>query len=253
MNNPKKPRWLRYINLSDDYERYARLIPAALSVLPLVPMAVSLGYSLLRGIGFLVAAGALASLLSVGLSHFSSALGNRTQMKLWPQWPHDSPTNRWLHPNNPTVSSQQKQLWYRAITELTGLDIAHAVETEDDDEIQATINDAIKELRNRLWRSPSAERVRLHNRDYGFARNLTGLRPVSITFSLSSFVGCWSFYILEGGTILWGVISTAAAMLTVAMASVFPNYVRQKADHYAESFFSAMSDLKDHKNQHDAR
>lgn len=91
-----------------------------------------------------------------------------------------------------------------------------------------------------MWKTPEAERVQLHNVDYGFARNITGLRPVWMTFTLISLVGCWYAYIWNTGAILWALVSTTIALGALAMAILLPAYVRKRAHYYAESFFGAV-------------
>ena len=161
-----------------------------------------------------------------------------------PTGPHDSPTNRFLHPDDKSISKQQKLRWYQAIKELLNLDIAQAVEEGDNNEVRAVINDAVRELRNRLWKSPVAERVNLHNNDYGFARNFTGFQGIWLSLALVSLVGCWINYGRYDGSIFWAIVSTAIAVGTLVLAYILPNYVRQKANHYAESFFAAVVKLR---------
>jgi len=232
--------WLNYFNLSDHYERKARFLPAVLSILPLFPVATTFGVPLLAWGKLLVVGAGLWAIVAVALSHVASAFGNRLQDKLWPDWPHDAPTNRWLHPDEKSISVQQKQIWYQAIKNLVQIDIHKAVDAKEPDELKATINDAVKTLRSRIWKTPEAERAQIHNIDYGFARNLTGLRPVWITFALSSCVGCWYAYIWDNGAILWAIISTVIAAGAVLLAALLPAYVHRKAHYYAESFLGAV-------------
>ena len=126
---------------------------------------------------------------------------------------------------------------------LVQIDIQKAVDAAGPDELKATINDAVKALRSKMWKTPEAERVQLHNVDYGFARNLTGLRSVWMTFALISLVGCWYAYIWETGAILWALVSTTIALGALAMAILLPAYVRKRAHYYAESFFGAVAAL----------
>jgi hypothetical protein len=76
--------------------------------------------------------------------------------------------------------------------------------------------------------------------DYGFARNLAGLRGVWGFFALGSLVGCWSAYIWYDRPILWAVASTIVAVGALALAIVLPRYVRNRARCYAESFLEAV-------------
>ncbi len=235
--------WLSYVNLSDHYERKARFLPAVLSVLPLLPLSAAFGGPMLEWVKLLGAGVGLVAIVSVAISHIASACGNRLQDKLWPDWPHDAPTNQWLHPDEKSISTQQKQRWYHVIKELLQLDIAEAVDAEDAGELRAVINDAVQGLRSRLWKAPEAERVRLHNVDYGFARNLAGLRSVWLTFALSSLVGCWVAYVWFGGALLWAIVATAIAIGALALAAILPRYVLRKAHYYAESFFATTTAL----------
>ena len=241
--------WLNYFNLSDHYERKARFLPAVLSVLPLLPVATTFGVPLLEWSKLLMAGVGLGAVVAVALSHVASAFGNRLQDKLWPDWPHDAPTNRWLHPDEKSVSVQQKERWYQAIKSLVQIDIQKAVDAGEPDELKATINDAVKALRSRIWKTSEAERAQLHNIDYGFARNLTGLRSVWTTFALSSLVGCWYAYIWDNGTILWAIVSTVVAVGALVLATLLPGYVRKKAHYYTESFFAAVVALSASKQQ----
>lgn len=241
--------WLNYFNLSDHYERKARFLPAVLSILPLLPVATTFGVPLLEWSNLFVVGAGLWAIVAVALSHVASAFGNRLQDKLWPDWPYDAPTNRWLHPAEKSISAQQKQIWYQAIKKLVQIDIHKAVDAKEPDELKATINDAVKALRSRIWKTPEAERAQLHNIDYGFARNFTGLRPVWITFALSSFVGCWYAYIWDSGAILWAIVSSVVVVGALVLAPLLPAYVRRKAHYYAESFFAAVVAMNDSKSQ----
>ncbi len=232
-----KKNWLSWVNLSDAYEGKTRLLPAVLSVLPLYPVAAVFNVPFIKGFKITADATLLYFALAVGASHIASALGNRIQTKIWPDWPHGSPTNRRLHPDNKVISVQQKNRWYHAIKDLTGLDIAQVIEIGDRNEIRAVINDAVAELRSRFWKAPEAERLRLHNVDYGFARNLAGLRVVWLPLAIASFGGCWIRYVMIDDSILWPLVSTIIAIGTVAIAPILPSYVLRKADYYAESFF----------------
>ena len=232
-----KKNWLSWINLSDVYEGKTRLLPAVLSVLPLYPVAAVFNVPFIKGFKITADATLFYLALAVGASHIASALGNRIQTKIWPDWPHDSPTNKRLHPDNELISIQQKNRWYHAIKDLTGLDISRAIETGDRNEIRAVINDSVTELRGLFWKAPEADRLRLHNMDYGFARNLAGLRLIWLPLSIASFICCWAKYIMITDSILWPLVSTAIVIGTVAVARILPGYVIRKAEYYAESFF----------------
>jgi len=242
-------KWLSYVSLSDDYERKARFMPGLLSILPLLTLWAAYGGAWEQWLVCVLSGIGLGAVIAVLLSHIASAFGNRLQSRLWPDWPHDAPTNRWLHPQDKEVSAQQQSLWYHAIKALTGLDIESAVKQGNAEETKAVINDAVKALRTLFWKTPEAERVRLHNADYGFARNLTGLRPVWVLLATASALSCWAGYHLYDYPLVWCLVSTCIAVAAVPTGYwILPGYVRKKDHYYAESFFGALTVLS--KAQH---
>jgi len=237
-NNEKT--WLNYFNLSDHYERKARFLPGLLSVMVLMPVSAAFDWPLSNWLNLLLVGVGSAAAVSVGLSHLASAAGNRFQEKLWPRWPHDAPTHLWLHPDDTSRSKQQKDVWYSAIKRLTNLDIPASF-NHGSNEIDSVINDAVSTLRYRLRNSEHADRLAIHNTDYGFARNFTGLRSIWLSFSVLSCGGCWYSYFFENGQLLWSIVASLIMTLSFVFAFwVLPKYVLQKARHYAESFFGAL-------------
>ena len=238
--------WLAYANLSDGYERKARFAPALLTVLFLLPLSIAFSGPLGGWVGVVISGAGAGAVVAVGLSHVASAAGNRLQRRLWPQWPLDSPTNRWLHPNDSSRSRQQKAKWHGEILQLTGLDVADAAAADEEDlELKRVINDAVSKIRYLLRDSPHGDRLRVHNADFGFARNFTGLRVVWLAFAVLSGVGCWLAFVIADGDAV--TVGAASLVLVggIALAVILPGYVRVRADSYAESFFGAMSMLAD--------
>lgn len=233
-------KWLSYANLSDHYERKARFLPAVLCVLPLLPASAAWSGPFLEWVKLVIGGVGIGAVVGVGLSHFASAMGNRLQKKLWPRWPLDSPTNRWLHPDEKRASAQQRALWYEATRRLVGIDIAAAVAAGED--VEAAINDATSALRNLFWKRPEADRLDKHNVDYGFARNLTGMRPIWVAFLIASVAACWAAYAKLGeAALLWAVVASVLALVMVPVGIwILPGYVRTKATYYAESFFATL-------------
>lgn len=237
---------LSFFSLSDDYERRARFLPAVLTVLVFLPVALAFGIGMMQFVQLLFTGAGVGAVLAVGISHLASAMGNRLQHQLWPEWPHDAPTNRWLHPSDHTRSAQQKEQWYSAIKRLTNLDISQAAVHGEEQEVERVINDAVTTIRSRLWKreSPEVDLLRLRNIDYGYARNLTGFRALSVPGSFLSCTGCWIAWWWFDAHLLWCVVSTSlAVLLPFAAYLVLPQYVRHKADYYAEAFFSSMEKL----------
>lgn len=236
------------MNLSDFYERKARFLPALLSLLFLLPVSAALSVPLADWLKMVASGVGVGCAVAVGISHLASAAGNRIQEKYWPRWPYDSPTNQWLLPDDGSRSQQQKEIWYAAIKRLTGLDIPSS-KSIGQDEIEKVINDAVSTIRYMLRNSDHADRLRVHNADYGFARNFTGLYPIWFTLAILNFLGCWIGYLWVNAQIFWCIISTTFLLGAYLLAfKVLPKYVRLKAKQYADSFFGALIEL-DRDNQ----
>lgn len=232
---------LAYFSLESRYRRIARFYPALLTVALLLPVAIMLGIPLSGWLITLSAGGSIAvgAAVVAQLSHLAAAAGNRVQVKLYPKWPDDSPTNIRLQPNDPTSSKQQKQRWYEAIRRLTGLDIS--LVGDDAEEVTRVINDAVAALRTKVFEgNPLAERLDMHNADYGMARNFAGLQPVWLLTSFVSCVGCWIIFAARKEHIAFPVVATVLFGGCILAALVVEGYVRNTARHYADSFFGAL-------------
>jgi len=235
-SSPKAGSWLSVVNLSDPYERKARLAPALLCVVMMLPSAIAFGIELGNWISVVATGLGLGAAIALGMSHLASAMGNRFQRKLWPRWPHDSPTNEWLDANDTSRSQQQKAQWYAAVQRLTGLDIA-----ADSVNSEAVINDAVSQLRNQLWKSSVADRLRTHNMDFGFARNFSGMHLIWVPATTLGAIACWIGVYTQRVEIMWAVIATVLAVFAVLISRfILPQYVHRKAEHYADSFFAAV-------------
>jgi hypothetical protein len=231
----------KYFSIDNPYRRVARFYPALLTVAMLLPLAVMLGIPLSWWLVVLSAGGgvAIATPIVAHLSHLASAAGNRVQERLYPKWPHDSPTNRRLHPDDPTASKQQKKRWYDAILRLTGLDITAVA--GDPDEAARAVNDAVVILRTKVFEGNKlAERLDRCNADYGLSRNFAGLRPAWLLTSFASLFGCWVVYAVRQENLAFPVIASVVFAGCALAALVVEDYVRHTARHYADSFFGAL-------------
>ena len=187
--------------------------------------------------------GGIASICLVGLCYLASAAGNHYQRRLWPRWPHDAPTNRWLHPDDTQLSTQQRLIHYKQIRDLVGLDIQHASKASDSTELEQTINDAVRNLRLRFKSINGRTLLQTHNEDYGFARNFAGMAPFWIFFSILSVVLAWVAYFRSDSGLSWAVVATIALIIAIAIVSPLQRFVRQRAEQYADTFLGTLAEL----------
>ena len=238
-----KTSWLTLFALSSEYERVARLTPALVSILPLLPLTFALGGGL---VDWQTALGGTAGVFALGawtLANLASAFGNRIQKQLWPDWPFDAPTHVRLMPDNADTSPQQRARWYDQVKELTGLDLAAEACHGDHTTVRATVNDAVERLRNRFRRGHSQARHDQESIRYGGVRNLTGMRAVWLSLSLVSCIGTWLAYVYGTSDIVWSLIASAlpAPLFWIAFY-VLPSFVRTRARYYCEVFFRLLEE-----------
>ena len=239
----KRNKWLSVMGLSTKYDRAARLAPALASFLPLLPLTFALGGTLEKWAVVLSGTTGVFALGSFVLVNLASAMGNRLQSKLWPDWPFDAPTNTQLMPNNPDVSPQQRTLWYKQVKQVTGMDLQAEADRGDATTIRAAVNDAVLNLRNQFRRGPARTRHDQESIRYGSARNLTGMRPVWLFLSLTSCAGSWAAHIWGSSNLLWPIVASIIPVPLFLIAFfILPSYVRTRARYYCEIFFRLLKE-----------
>jgi hypothetical protein len=231
-------QFLNFLKLGDPYERKGRLSPACIAILPAIVLILSLNTGNESWVPKLLATSGVGGVLIIGLAQFASAAGNRFSDKFWPP-KGGLPTLRWLRPGDAGHSTAQKHQWYAAIKQLTGLDIAQTLDAKPTEEV-SIIEDATRQIRAKLRGKAVARMVDLHNLEYGFARNLAGLRWVMLGFAAVGAAGCavaWN----SGHRSAWGsLINGVLLVFAISMFIWLPGYVERAGIRYSESFFAAL-------------
>ena len=177
-------------------------------------------------------------LAAIMLGQFARARGRSVEEILWKSW-GGSPTTRWLRPWDGTCSDQQKAKWRGAIKRLTGLSLPASVPQDgSQDDVDRLNADATRQLRYALRDKPQAAILATHNEDYGFIRNLCGVRWYWVALSLACLIGCGVAFALGMRPYLGVAIAGAFSLTTILIAHELPAHVRRCADRYAESLFA---------------
>ena len=230
--------FLQFFSLSDRYERKARLLPGLL--LAAVP-ALTAGAVLQEFTAWYTAASSAVGvefLAAIILGQFARARGRRVEDRLWKSW-GGPPSTRWLRPWDQTCSDQQKVKWRGAIKRLTGLSLPASVpHGGSQDDVDRQIADATRQLRYVLRDKPQAAILATHNEDYGFARNLCGVRWYWVALSLICLAGCGVALAFGARPYLGLAIAGAFSLASIFIACELPDYVKRCADRYAESLFA---------------
>lgn len=233
---------LSRFNLGDAYEIQARVFPAMLAVLPVAVLVAQIGMAKKNWIAMIGWGAGLEVVLSVLVSKVGHALGARLQGRLEKRW-GGLPTHAWLRTGDPTHSEQQRKAWWRALLVLTGLDIEKAAAENDPVEADRVIADAVMAARNKIKGNKKAALVQTYNITFGFARNLAGMKWLTLLICVAcSGISAW-------GNLRWGfeTSGTVIQLLFLVISAVYfwlaNGYVRHCAVRYAEFFFAAVTDI----------
>jgi hypothetical protein len=83
----------------------------------------------------------------------------------------------------------------------------------------------------------------VHNEDYGFVRNLTGLRVIWLPAAVASLILTWTVYVASDAPMVWAIAATGIAAIATVCHVVLPSFVVDRSNRYAESFFGTLSSL----------
>jgi hypothetical protein len=233
---------LRVVNLGDRYEINARILPAMLAVLPVTTLVLATETQSGHWIRAIGLGAGLEVFLAVAFSKLGHACGQKLERRLIEKW-GGLPTTTWLLPDDQTHSAQQKFLWRESLGHLSGLDLESAVTTGDVAELRRAIDDAVLTVRNKVRDRKGTALLRQHNIDYGFSRNLAGLRWCILGLSALSLVV--AIFGASREMLPLPVTLVELLFFTVAVAFMFvsSSYVRHCAQRYAESFLTTMAEM----------
>lgn len=218
--------------LPDAYDLRARIAPLVLTLAPVLALIIG---SALRGSrsaigGSLLLAAGLTLLAQLGRDR-----GRALQAPLWRKW-GGAPTVQKLRADPSSVSTTRRR---ESVERALGITLPTASEQRvDAAAADERLHDAGRQLAARATHD-SAPQVWQENVNYGFRRNLLGLRPFGLAVASTVIVLCLlAAVITEHPTdrlIAFAVpISTSLVALAVLVVVVTEAWVRVPADAYAE-------------------
>jgi hypothetical protein len=229
------------------YARKARLAPGLLGVAPIAIVVVTLG--LKRYPAIAVASGVVggaggAYLLAILVRH----LGRNLEPDLWASW-GGRPTTRFLRLREDGSNPVERDVWREALQCITGMTLLTASEEKGDparadQTIEATVNQILY-LGQGDKRNPL---VHAENIQYGFERNLWGLRWVGRIVSLLCTLGLVVALLVEqkqtrnsasvAGVLAGIVVNSAFTIGWFVLPS--SSRIALTADRYARQLFQAV-------------
>jgi hypothetical protein len=230
--------FLEFFSLSDRYERKARLLPGLMLAATPALTAGSVSQELTSWYNAASFTVGIEFLFAVLLGHYARSRGRVAEDHLWNSW-DGPPTTRWLRPLDRTCSDSQKSKWRGAIKRITGISIPASIpDGANQETVDRQIGDATRQLRYALRNRPEATILAIHNEDYGFARNLYGVRWHWVVMCISCLVGCGVAFAIGLRPYMGLAVSLSFTLISLLIAKELPDYVRRCADRYAESLFA---------------
>lgn len=228
--------------LFDAYSRRARLMPALLVLFPVL-VTVAVWANGLYHLGSALVSLAVACGLLYYLANIARSRGRKLQEELYAAW-GGKPSVTWLRHRDGSLDAYTKQRYHRFFDERVAGWMAPSVDEEAADPAGA---DARYESANRWLLEYSRDRQRYplvfkENVEYGFRRNLLGLKSIGLaTALLSSLVNALALLERLGGSPLAGAASLIVSLLLAAgwLLVVNPGWVRDAADGYARALLAA--------------
>lgn len=243
----------------DPYSRQARLYPALLALSPPIAIIGALWPDVLAPVtvqriaGFAIAFGVLYALAS-----FARSRGKGTEkrlLKIWGGWP----TTIWLRHRSAFVQAPTLARYHQYLSEhVPGFALpSKAEEQADPEKADVYYASAIEWLKEQC-RGKDFPLVEKENAEYGFRRNLRGLRNTGIALCLAGIVGAITVLELRSGIgqsisgllhpmYLWQLLSQsnvgAAVLLNMLavvgwLSIVSDTWVREAADQYARALLA---------------
>lgn len=229
-------------SIFDNYERNARLYPALIALLPLC---VGVGHSISWVIG--IKTTILSTIIYLGvallLGNIARDLGKRKERQLFDSW-HGAPSVSILFTTDMTINSESKKIYHTALAKLTNIK-APTKQTEAKDIAKATTIYAAWSdfLRQKTRDKKKYELVYKENVNYGFRRNLLGLKPIA---ACSSIISLFMIILNLPNHIDLSTIMTLTFIGVYSLLIMFyikPSWVKIVADEYAKRLIEATGTL----------
>ncbi|WP_055623550.1 hypothetical protein [Streptomyces sp. JHA19] len=235
----------------DDYERRARLVPGLLAIFPLAILLSVLSLRQLPTVSYVMGAVVLIG-IPVVVADIVREQGRNAEKSLWASW-GGPPTTAWLRLRDPSDNEVQRDLWRKAVAEVSGVELLTLrAERANPSRADQAIVTAVSQVRDRTRDIEKFQLLFNENRNYGFARNLYGVRWIGRGISLVGvlFVGAYMAWLWLGrhqdaitAENLFGVASCLALFIYWCVWPT-PGRVQEAANKYAQQLLQSAVTLK---------
>ena len=232
--------------LTDTYEFRTRLQPLLLVAMPmaLATMVFFDDFSILQ-----LLSGVLAYLgFTSFLSQVARDQGKQREQSLFENW-GGKPTTQLLRHRSSSISKHQKNRYHQALEHLVvGTKLpSPQEEAHAPDEADEVYEVCISFLRERTRDKTQFPLIAQENINYGFRRNLWGMKPAGIAFSLIglviSIIGAIWFSDASVSTVSVAAVLVNGLMVAFWLIRITPEWVKTPAFAYAERLLASCDTL----------
>lgn len=234
----------------DTYSWYARIMPVFLVLLP-VALAASVWFPNTPILPRISAVLGVPAVLAWLLSQLGRDMGYRRQPGLWTRW-GGAPTTQLLRHRNPDANPELRLHYHDC---LKALQPSLTLPTAEDEERDPQRADHAYEAATRFLITKTRDKTRFplifkENTNYGFRRNLWGMKPIGLPVALLGTAACvapiWlrpeDFPSVELNW--WLATGTSAALCLCWIFWFTPSWVRIAAQAYAERLLEACDQIE---------
>jgi len=208
--------------LFDSYSRQARLFPGLLTLFPIILTAIAWFPRLVTSSwgATLVTIGTSCGLL-YGLSVLSRSRGKKVEKRLLAKW-GGWPTTLWLRHRDENLPPPVRARYHAFFARSVPLFVTPTEQQEiaDPKATDQAYGSAVKWLQERC-RGKAFPLVEKENAEYGFRRNLLGLKPIGLSACLAALV-------LSALAIIWRYEPVLPALSSLSMTSVLAAFATVK-------------------------
>lgn len=234
---------MQIAGLFDEYSRKARLTPALFAILaPILSVAILVPtvYKLVAGlVSVMVASGVL-----IVLANLSRFLGHKVQERLIAEW-DGLPSVTMLRHRDESLDAPTKERYCRFLNDNIDQLALPSAESEQQDpaSADARYSSACKWLLERTRDRSKFDMLFKENIEYGFRRNMRGLKPFGLLFSgASAVLGATALYtgVASGVSVSgWVAVVLSAIAFFIWLFLVTDDWVHDAAKSYAIRLLAA--------------
>ena len=231
----------------DRYTFQTRLLPVFITLLPVSAFVIAIFPNELTLLG--AVAGVATSMgLPALLSHIGRDNGQKKEPQLFAMW-GGVPSNLMLSYQNSTFDKNSLERYRAKIADLMNITLpSHHDEAKNYTDAMESYQSCTNFLRERTRNTKTFALLFSENINYGFRRNLWGLKPVGVTiaavFAVASSVVLYVDVITESPYIVSSIATVFCFLLIGAWVLIIkPEWVKVPAQAYAERLIASCENI----------